>query len=577
MKILNLVQGSDEWAAHRAQHFNASDAPAMLGCSPYKQRSQLLREIATGVSAEISDVTQNLFDKGHRAEALARPLAERLIGEELFPVVGFEGPYSASFDGLTMDYQTGFEHKSLNDDLRRAFAALKTREFETDPMTAVRACLPEHLRAQMEQQCMVSGATRVLFVASKWDSNGELVEEQHCWYYPDADLRARIVAGWKQFADDVAAYAPTPEAAPVAVGRAPETLPALHIEVTGMVTASNLQEFRDHAIAVFQGINTDLKTDDDFASAEKTVKWCGDIESRLEAAKQHALSQTESIDQLFRAIDEIKSEARAKRLELDKLVSARKEAIRHEIVATARKVYDAHVEAMKADTGGPWVLTGYPDFGGAIKGKRTVSSMQDAVDTVLANAKIAASESARTIRAALACLDEEAAGFEHLFADRVTFAGKAVEDVRVLARARITEFQKQQDAKLEAERDRIRKEEEARARASVESQNARERAVETEQPLPAVGGGLGNYTGELRAAGEPGRAIAKPPTSSQIKLGDINAAIAPLSITAEGLAQIGFESVGTKGAAKLYRESDFNAICRELIARLETACAKRAA
>ncbi|WP_419178519.1 hypothetical protein [Pseudomonas syringae] len=46
----------------------------------------------------------------------------------------------------------------------------------------------------------------------------------------------------------------------------------------------------------------------------------------MEAAKQHALSQTETIDALFRTIDEISEQARRKCLELDKLVKAHKVA-----------------------------------------------------------------------------------------------------------------------------------------------------------------------------------------------------------------------------------------------------------
>src|SRR5690606_3889090 len=122
---------------------------------------------------------------------------------------------------------------------------------------------------------------------------------------------------------------------PEPIGRTPENLPALRIEVTGMVTASNLAEFKTHALAVLGGINTDLRNDQDFADAERTVKWCKEVEDRLEAAKQHALSQTSSIDELFRTIDTIAAETRAKRLELDKLVKARKDAIRLEIKAAA--------------------------------------------------------------------------------------------------------------------------------------------------------------------------------------------------------------------------------------------------
>ena len=121
-------------------------------------------------------------------------------------------------------------------------------------------------------------------------------------------LRERIVAGW-QFAKDVCSL--RARARDREAGRqAPDALPALRIEVTGMVTASNLAAFREHALAVFGGIKTDLQTDADFADAERTVKWCKEVEDRLDAAKQHALSQTASIDDLFRTIDAIKEEAR---------------------------------------------------------------------------------------------------------------------------------------------------------------------------------------------------------------------------------------------------------------------------
>jgi len=47
---------------------------------------------------------------------------------------------------------------------------------------------------------------------------------------------------------------------------------------------------------------------------------------------------------------------------------------------------------------------------------------------------------------------------------------------------------------------------------------------------------------------------------ARIRLGEINALIAPLSISAEGLAQLGFNPVATDKAAKLYDASRFEAI-----------------
>lgn len=572
LEIISVTQGTPEWEAHRAQHYNASDAPAMLGVSPYKTRAQLVREHATGVTAEIDETTQRRFDDGHRFEALARPLAEKLIGEELFPCVGvLKGTkYSASFDGLTMLFDTAFEHKSLNDAIRNAI----------DDGIGNGVCLPEYLRVQMEQQCMVSGAERVLFMASKW--NGEtLVEERHCWYYPDAALREKIVNGWAQFDADVAAYQPEPEVLPAPAGRTPDQLPALHIEVTGMVTASNLHQWKEAAIAVFQGISTDLQTDQDFADADKTVKWCAEIEDQLKAAKQHALSQTASIDELFRTIDAISAEARAKRLELDKLVKARKESIRTEIVATGAAAVRSHYDTINSTLGEfriqpPQSLQ--MDIGAAIKGKKSISSMRDAVDAAAAAAKIEASQRAERVRANIAIFDRHA-DHRHMFADAVELArSKAPDDLLNLVAARIAEHQQREAARVEAERERIRQEEAARLERE---QRERERAALPPANEPYSKGDEASAAAEptpaAAAASTKAAGAAPMPAGARLTLGEINARIAPLTITAAGLAQLGFQPVAVERAAKLYRLADLPVMCEHMRRCLARAASLEAA
>ena len=548
MKIVNLIQGTPDWHAHRAQHFNASDAPAMMGCSPYKSRAQLVRERATGVPPEIDPVTKRRFDAGHRFEDLARPVAESIIGEELYPCVGTDGRLSASFDGLNLAGDIAWEHKTLNDDLREAMAAGCTG-----------ADLPLHYQVQMEQQLMVSCAERVLFMASKWD--GEvLIEERHCWYTPDPELRARIIAGWEQFEADVAAYQPEVIASAPA-GRAPEALPALRIELTGMVTASNLAEFKAGAMAVLGSINRDLQTDEDFADAEQTVKWAKGVEDKLAAAKRHALSQTASIDELFRTIDAVSEETRRVRLELDKLVKAEKERRRAEIVAAGVEQVREHYAGINASLGehALHIPAALPvTIGEAIKGKKSLASMKDAVATTVAQVKIDANQAADSVRACVAVL-AEFADHDHLFADRVELCRtKAPDDLRNLAKARVAEHQEREAARLEAERERIRAEEAAKL------------AVPAPAPAPVA------------AAPAPQSATAASvapavTTSATIKLGEINALIAPLAITADGLAQLGFQPVGTERAAKLYAADQVGPICLALIARLQAVAAEPSA
>ncbi|UUC95451.1 YqaJ viral recombinase family protein [Comamonas sp. C11] len=463
MQLVNLIQGSPEWHAHRRNHFNASDAPAMMGCSAYKKRSELVKELATGIVPEIDAATQRRFNDGHQFEALARPLAEQIIGEDLSPCVGTRGKYSASFDGLTFMNDTAFEHKTLNADLRELLA---------------RGCdgidLPLQYQVQMEQQAMVSGCERILFMASKWTAEGLPVEALHCWYEPNAELRAQIIAGWEQLEKDVAAYV-TEEAAPEVVGQSPETLPALRIEVQGAVTASNLDAFKVTALSAIRSVNTELKTDQDFADADKAVKWCEEVESRLDAAKQHALAQTESIDHLFRTIDEISEEARQVRLKLSKLVKSEKEKRKEQIVLDGKKDLDCHIgeleKRLEAIDGRPCRFPQVAaDFAGAIKGLKSLDSMRDKVAVALTNAKHEANQLADRLEANRKHLMQEDGDWIALFADFAAVGTKAAEDFQALAALRIGQHKQAEAARLEKERESIRSEEQAKAQADLAQQ-----------------------------------------------------------------------------------------------------------
>ena len=516
MKIHALTQGSPEWLAYRKAHFNASDAPAMMGVSAYKTRNQLLKELHTGLAEEINAGTQRLFDNGHRFEALARPLAESIIGEDLYPIVGSLDIYSASFDGCTMAEDKIMEHKTLNAELKQVLQ--------------MGDILPLQYRIQMEQQLMVSGADSCLFMASKWNGD-DLVDEYHTWYAPDMDLRAKIVAGWEQFAADLVRFTPEAQKAET-VGHTPEQLPALRIEVTGMVTASNLAEFKATALAAISNVNRQLHTDQDFADAEKSVKWCADIEERLAFAKQHALSQTSTIDELFKAIDDIAAEARCTRLEIDKLVKARKEAVRMEIVQEGQKALADHIANLNVRIGKPYMPSVPADFGGAVKGKRTIDSLRDAMATTLANSKIEANAIADRIQINLNAMT---ATHATLFADLATLAIKPADDFLAVVKNRITEHQTAVDAKLVEEA-------------------AKQTAV---APMAPVLVSL-QHTGTVQAP------YTKPIGHPELKLGQIADRLG-FSLTADFLSSIGFDPAGTAGNAKLYHEADFANICAALI------------
>lgn len=575
MNIIDHPQGSVEWLAHRAQHFNASDAPAMLGVSPYKTRAQLLREMHTGVSVDVDIATQKRFDNGHRAEALARPLAEKIIGEDLYPVVGAEGRLSASFDGLTMDETQGFEHKALNDELHAVFRQIDALGPCDD--AAPGQMLPIYHRAQMEQQLMISGAERVLFMSSKFDADGNLIEEHHCWYYPDDEMRGAILHGWVQFAEDLANYTLPPAAEAAPVGKAPETLPALRIEVSGQVTASNLAEFKQTALATIRGVNRDLKTDQDFADAEKAVKWCADVESRLKAAKEHALSQTATIDALFKALDDIGAEARTVRLDLDKLVARRKTEVKEEAVSRARRALDDHIARLNAELAPFRLPPVVADFAGCIKGLKSVASMQDKLDGLLATAKIAGEADARAIRANVATFKASAEGFEFLFADLGQVIHKAADDFKALVEGRIA-----QHKVAEAERERKRQEAAEAQRLAAEAQEAQkireaqeaaQRAAEraalaATAPAPAAQPAQ-QYAPqpqrELLPIHNPAPRADEPAT---LNLGTICGRLG-FTMTAAFLADtLHVQPARVDKASRLYTERQYALICRQLVSHV---------
>lgn len=551
MKTHDLIQGSPEWHAYRADHWNASDAPAMMGVSPYKTRSQLLHERFTGIQEEITADQQRRFDDGHRYEAQARPLAELILGKSLYPIVGSEGAYSASFDGIDMAEEDVFEHKSLNDELR---ACMPTNDGVTIPDDVV---LPMVYRVQNEQELMVSRGKRVLFMASKW-SGDTLIEERHCWYLPDLALRQRIVDGWTQFEADLQVYVPPAAAAAAPAGKAPESLPALRIEVTGQVTASNLASFKTSALAVIRSVNRELKTDEDFASAEKAVKWCENVEESLAAGKKHALSQTATIDALFRTIDEISAEARDVRLALQKLVKDRKEAIKGEIVAGAIAAFAAHLQAMAC----PYLPRIAADFAGAAKNKRNVASLQDAVDTELARVKIEANGHYQRITQNLKTLSE-VSDVAFLFSDVGALVLKQPDDLALVIRTRIADHEAKEAKRLEDERARIRVEEEAKAQreadARVKAAAAAAFAAAPKPPVLApasiVAVGQGNTAHAVAAAPVP-----RADEPATLNLGTISERL-EFTVSAALMVKFGFDGAPGPRGSKLFTETQFTRLC----------------
>lgn len=431
MKIHNVLQGSPEWHALRGDYDTASEAPAMMNASKQIKRNELLFAKSTGLDRDIHWWVQRfLFDRGHEVEAMARPLVEAMIGEELYPIVGTDKGLLASMDGATMLGEILFEHKLWNEEL-----AASVRASELGP----------HYYWQLEQQLLVSGAEKVIFVCSDGTEDNFV----HMEYRPVPGRAEQLVAGWKQFRDDLAVFVPD-EVAPLVIGQAPDELPALRIELTGMVTASNLKVFEESALAVIGSVKTDLQTDQDFADAKKAVKWCGDVEEAVAMAKKQALGQTASIDELFKALDRVSANARETRLKVDKMVKAQELSIKVDIKRKGEDAFAAHIATINATLGRLTMPAVATDFAGAMKAKRTLASLRDAVDSELARAKIEANRIADNLRINQATLNELAGNHKFLFADVQQLALKANDDLIAVIKSRINEHEAEEKAKADA-------------------------------------------------------------------------------------------------------------------------------
>lgn len=471
MIIHNVLQGSDEWIELRGKFFTASEAPVIMAASSKMKRDELLAIKAGYSEKEYSEwVQKNLFDKGHAAEAMARPLVEAQIGEELYPVTGSNGSYLASFDGLTMMEDIGFEHKMWNEELAECVRQQN---------------LPAEYYWQLEHQLLVcQDMEKVIFVVS--DGTPERFVSME--YVRVPGRAEQLVRGWAQFRDDLAKYEHVvipvkPEADAI------EAFPALSIALVGEVKSSNLPVFRSKAMTFIESINTDLQTDEDFANAEEAVKFCERAEKEIDLVKSQALAQTNTIDELFRTMDQIKEMLRRKRLDLSKQVTAQKESRRAEIVSEAQRKLLADIAQANAEFT-PIVVTGVTaDFQGAVKNKRTIASLRSSVNDELTRARLLLSERKDHVRASIKIIRDAGDDYRFLFNDIQQLVDKSHDFLQMIVTQRVTEHKAEQQRKIEDEAQRRAEAiaaEDRRKAAEAQQEEARRIAAEQAQPEQKV-------------------------------------------------------------------------------------------
>lgn len=161
-RIIHVKQNSKDWVEWRGRGLGASDAPVIMGVSPWSTRFKLWAE-KTGI---LSRTEPNVFQaqamkRGHDLEPKARALYEAKVGKK-FPATSFEHPtypyLRASLDGFNADLNMNLEIKCPG---------------QVDHATAIKGCVPEKYMPQLQMQMLVSGAMLTDYVS--WDGKGEIL------------------------------------------------------------------------------------------------------------------------------------------------------------------------------------------------------------------------------------------------------------------------------------------------------------------------------------------------------------------------------------------------------------------
>ena len=498
-----------------------------------------------------------------------------MTGEDFYPITALsdDGTLLASVDGITMDDSTLFEHKLFNEKLAHGVEL-----GELDP----------HYIWQLEQQLLVTGAKKVIFVCS----NGTADQWAQMDYYPVPGRAERLKAGWAQFDIDKAAYVAV-EAAPVIVAAAITALPAVSVQVTGSISIKD--NFAAFEVALKDFIEHRLirkpETDQDFADLDTQIKALKGAEFALDALEVQMLSQVEAVDVAKRTKDMLLKLARDNRLMAERLLAARKDQIKVEEVQRGQKALAEHLAALNVRLGKPYMPNVMADFGAAIKGLRTVASLKNAVDTLLASVKISSSATADLIQTNMATMRELAADHVFLFSDTATIALKANDDLTALVKMRIADHQANELAKEEATRARIRVEEVAKAESQARAKVLAEQAAELAeaQRMSAIQAAGEKVAAEFAAQQKapqiiqeiiqaapivanvvPMRATQAPAaqTPPSLKLGQISERLG-FNLTGEFLKNLGFEPAAQIKNAVLFHERDFPLMCMRLVSHIQ--------
>lgn len=156
---LDFDQSTDEWLSWRRGGIGASDAPVVMGLSPWQKDGELLL-LKTGQQSERP--ANDAMQRGKRLEPMARLAYVKHTGIEVAPVCvqSREHPWMrASLDGLSADGRHVLEIKCPG---------------EKDHRLAASGSVPEKYFPQLQHILAVTGLGEIYYWSFRFDSTALL-------------------------------------------------------------------------------------------------------------------------------------------------------------------------------------------------------------------------------------------------------------------------------------------------------------------------------------------------------------------------------------------------------------------
>ena len=189
---LDFEQSTEEWLSWRRGGIGASDAPVVMGLSPWQKAGELLL-LKTGQQAERP--ANSYMQRGKDLEPLARAAFIRHTGIEVEPVCVQSADHAwmrASLDGLSLDGRQVVEIKCPG---------------EKDHQFAASGCVPEKYFPQLQHILAVTGLGEIHYWSFRFDHTVLLKVERDESFI--ADLIEKEIDFWTRVcatADGIAAF-----------------------------------------------------------------------------------------------------------------------------------------------------------------------------------------------------------------------------------------------------------------------------------------------------------------------------------------------------------------------------------